>query len=133
MATDEDAALDDANADTVTPPVHSESRLEGKALVVRLKDRMIIEPSKVEALSAEIGRAAVDHPHEICVIDMAAVDFISSTVLGMLVKLNRTFRGKGVSFRLCNVRPEIRNVLEAGRLVKVLDLRVDLADALSAI
>jgi anti-sigma B factor antagonist len=57
------------------------------------------------------------------VLDLAAVVFLFSDVLGMLVALHKRLRSAGAHLTLCHVRPELYEVFATTQLDRLLDVR----------
>ena len=56
-------------------------------------------------------------------LDLANVEYVTSTILGHLVALNKRLHGAGGRLTLENVRPAVREILNVTLLDQVLDLR----------
>jgi len=56
-------------------------------------------------------------------LDLANVEYVTSTVLGHLVALNKRLQTSGGRLTLENVRPAVRDILKVTLLDQVLDLR----------
>src|SRR5947209_4847516 len=55
-------------------------------------------------------------------LDLANVEYVTSTVLGHLVALNKRLQTSGGRLTLENVRPAVRDILKVTLLDQVLDL-----------
>ena len=64
-------------------------------------------------------------------IDLEAVEFLSSSVLGKLIRLYKRARQAGGRVRLCSIRPSIREVFEITQLDKVFEIYPDADEALA--
>jgi anti-anti-sigma factor len=56
-------------------------------------------------------------------LDLANVEYVTSTVLGHLVALNKRLQSAGGRLTLDNVRPAVRDILQVTLLDQVLDIR----------
>ena len=56
-------------------------------------------------------------------LDLGAVDYLSSAVLGQLLVLSRRLRDAGGQLALFNLRPAVAEVLRASLLIDLLDVR----------
>jgi anti-sigma B factor antagonist len=61
-------------------------------------------------------------------LDLANVEFLSSTTLGGLVQLHRRLKAAGRPLTICNVSPVLYEVFDTTRLVMLLDVRRDMPD-----
>jgi anti-sigma B factor antagonist len=76
--------------------------------------------------------ADADGPPRI-VIDLAGVDFLDSTGLGVLLGgLKRTL-AKGGALGLCRAEPQVRKVFEITRVIEILPIHDDLDTAIAAV
>lgn len=60
------------------------------------------------------------------------VVFMSSAALGMLVRLHKKCKEYEISFKLCNISPEIAQVFKITSLDKLFSIHADASDALAA-
>ncbi len=58
------------------------------------------------------------------VLDLSAVEFVSSTALARFLRLDREVRAGGGRLSLVNVRPAVFRVFVVSRLDRVLDVSV---------
>ena len=65
-------------------------------------------------------------------VDFSEVAFFSSAAIGKLISLNGRVKAHGGVMKLCNVPPEILNVLKTCKLDRVFEIRHDKADALGS-
>jgi anti-anti-sigma factor len=56
-------------------------------------------------------------------LDLGNVEYVTSTVLGHLVALNKRLHGNGGRLTLDNVRPAVKDILRVTLLDQVLDIR----------
>jgi anti-anti-sigma factor len=67
------------------------------------------------------------------VIDLATVEFIDSSGVGLLVSLFKTVRGRGRRAAFSAPRPEVRRVMEIIKLDRIFELHADAATAVRAL
>ena len=67
------------------------------------------------------------------VVDMAGVDFLDSTGLGVLLGGLKRVRAKGGSLVLARAEPHVRKVFEITRVIEILPIHDDLDAALDAV
>jgi anti-sigma B factor antagonist len=67
------------------------------------------------------------------VIDLATVEFIDSSGVGLLVTLFKTVRGRGRRTAFGALRPEVRRVMEIIKLDRIFELHPDVASAVRAL
>jgi anti-anti-sigma factor len=69
-------------------------------------------------LAAELGSVHM-------IVDLAAVHYMSSIGLGMLIGLRQKLRSAGGQLSTCGVREEIYDMFDATRLTRLLDVHRD--------
>lgn len=92
---------------------------EGSRTIVELHGEvdMTVAPALRGSLEALIGTGNVD-----LVLDLAALDFIDSSGLSVLVAMHRVAVVAGGGIRLRSPRPSTRRVLETTRLADLLPI-----------
>jgi anti-anti-sigma factor len=74
------------------------------------------------ALDRELAALVAGRDRPVVTLDLAAVRFLGSMVVGKLVALNRFVRAAGGRLTLANVAPHVREVFAVCRLGGVLDV-----------
>ncbi|BAY10779.1 STAS domain-containing protein [Calothrix sp. NIES-2098] len=95
--------------------------LKQKAQVVLFKPQGSIDLQGGIALSNEMAEI-IPQPHQLWVIDLAAVDFMDSSGLVSLVKGLKAARQRGCRLVLCNVKDPVRLILELTQLDTVFEI-----------
>ncbi|MDZ8053243.1 MAG: STAS domain-containing protein [Aulosira sp. ZfuVER01] len=95
--------------------------LKQKAQVVLFKPEGSIDLQGGIALSNEMAKVT-PQPHQLWVIDLAAVDFMDSSGLVSLVKGLKAARQSGCRLVLCNVKAPVRLILELTQLDSVFEI-----------
>jgi anti-sigma B factor antagonist len=67
------------------------------------------------------------------VVDLAGVDFLDSTGLGVLLGGLKRIRGRDGSLVLCRAEPQVRRVFEVTRVIEIIPVHDDLDAALAAV
>jgi anti-sigma B factor antagonist len=65
-------------------------------------------------------------------LDFSRVQFMSSSMIGQIVKLHKQCKNDKVKLKLCNISPDIAEVFKITGLTKLLDIHKDGAEALEA-
>jgi anti-anti-sigma factor len=92
-------------------------------VVVHLVDCAMLDELTSQAVGEELLRLADDRPGVPFLLDLGAVEFLTSTTLGSLVALHRKLRGGGGSLALYGVSPDVYEVFETARLTQVFEVR----------
>jgi len=99
------------------------------ATVVAFTDEKILEDVDVrvlrESIEAIIEQAGSIH----LVLDFRHVKFLSSAVLGLLIRISKRIREQGGELRLCSIHPGIYEVFKITRLTNVFDIYEDVNSA----
>jgi anti-anti-sigma factor len=82
-----------------------------------------LDESNVEAVGAELFRAAEEQPSAHLLLDFGKVGYLNSTGLAKLVGLYTRLRASGRRLALENVSPYVYEVFHVTRLTTVLDVR----------
>ena len=84
--------------------------------------RTSLTEADAEALDREFATLAVTAGRNLT-LDLAAVDFLTSTALTRFVRLDRALKTRGGRLTLVNVRPAVREVFAVTGLDRLLDVR----------
>ena len=104
----------------------------GEVKVVRFSPDLILSGQKAEAVGEQL-QALVNAPGQNrLLLDFANVRSVSSLVLGKLVELTKNADLAGGRVALCNLRPDIREILEITRLNRILRLYREEQEALQS-
>lgn len=104
--------------------------LKQKAQVVLFKPQGSIDLQGGIALSNEMAKV-IPQPHQLWVIDLAAVDFMDSSGLVSLVTGLKAAHQSGCRLVLCNVKAPVRLILELTQLDSVFEIFSTYEDVLS--
>jgi len=94
---------------------------------VRLVDEMALDQCFREIMEV-LGKIEESH----VVLHFGRVTFMSSSALGMLIRVNKKCKEFKIDLKLCNIAPDIREVFRITGLEKVFDIHEDVEQALKA-
>lgn len=101
-------------------------------LFIQIDDVRLLDEAKISKLEQELD-AAIDASTEGRVIlDFSKVQFMSSSMLGKLVKTQKKVTGYKAKMKLANVSPEIKEVFKITRLDKLFSIEPDVESARKA-
>ena len=103
------------------------------AVVATLADEKILEQADIEALEASIMPLVEQVGKINLVISFANVKFLTSAVLGLLIRVSKKIYESDGQLKLCNIEPKILEIFRITRLDKVFDIYEDCDEALSAV
>jgi len=100
------------------------------ATIVRFVDEKILEEMDIRALQETI-MSVIDQADGInLILDFGNVRFLSSAVLGLLIRISKRVYEKDGQLKLCNISPKIYEVFKITRLTKTFDIYKDVASAI---
>ena len=108
------------------------TQTNGDVLVVYFTDAQILDESKIQQISEELMAVVAKCPSNKLLLNFNQVKFMSSSVLGRLVHLNKKCKSERIDLKLCNIAPEIMEVFKITRLNRVFDIHEDEQSAISA-
>ena len=98
---------------------------DGNATIVTLCDEKILEDESIRELQNSL-LSVIEQGGQIClVIDFSNVRFLSSAVLGLLIRLSKKIYESDGQLRLCKINSKIFEVFKITRLTKIFDIHKD--------
>ncbi len=105
----------------------------GDVTVATLTEPRILEQSDIDSLADSI-MPLIEHDDEIhLVIDFGKVEFCSSAVLGLLIRISKKIYQKDGSFGLCSISPSILEIFRITRLDTIFDIYATQSRAIAGI
>src|SRR6187431_197242 len=101
-------------------------------LTVVFDDARILDETKLEELGRELLETLNKTTEERVILDFRNVKFMSSSMLGKLIQVNKKAGEFKVKLKFCSIDPEIRQVFKITKLDKVFDITDDDAAARAA-
>ncbi|MBA7682071.1 hypothetical protein ES703_90417 [subsurface metagenome] len=100
------------------------------ATIVTLVDEKILEEKDIRALQESIVSVIESASGGInLILDFCNVRFLSSAVLGLLIRISKRIYERAGQLRLCNIDPRIHEIFKITRLTKVFDIYQDVESA----
>jgi len=100
------------------------------ATIVTLVDEKILEEKDIRALQESIVSVIESASGGInLILDFRNVRFLSSAVLGLLIRISKRIYERAGQLRLCNIDPRIHEIFKITRLTKVFDIYQDVESA----
>jgi anti-anti-sigma factor len=98
--------------------------------VVRKDDRCLLRFTNCTSLNEytadlvgqQLSSLTLDKPDQLVILDLANVEYLTSTILGHLVALHKRLKTGGGQLKVQNARPAIADVFRVTQLDHVLDL-----------
>jgi len=101
----------------------------GKATVVSFTDEKILEEQDIKALQESIMSVIEQAERISLILDFGNVRFLSSAVLGLLIRISKRIYERDGKLRLCNINPKIYEIFKITRLTKTFDICKDVESA----
>ena len=103
--------------------------LPGAGLLVRFQAKRVLGESQVYAARDELFSLVA--PERILLLDLSNIVYLSSTMLGVFIRLQRHLREQSGEMSLCGLPPDIAEVFRITKLDKTFHIYANLESALS--
>ena len=100
------------------------------ATIVTFTDEKILEEMDIQALQESIMSVVEQAERINLILDFCNVRFLSSAVLGLLIRISKRIYEHDGQLRVCNINPKIYEIFKITRLNKVLDIYQDIESAI---
>ena len=101
------------------------------ATIVSFVDEKILEEMDIRALQETIMSVIESASGGMnMILDFGNVRFLSSAVLGLLIRVSKRIYERDGRLKLCNINPKIYEVFKITRLTKTFDIYKDVDSAL---
>lgn len=92
------------------------------ATIVTFVDEKILEEMDIHSLQESV-MSVIDEAKRInLILDFCNVQFLSSAVLGLLMRISKKVYEQDGQLRLCNISPKIYEIFKITRLNKIFDI-----------
>lgn len=117
--------------DQVSPRIEVE--YAQSAAIATLTDEKILDEADIRALEGSIMPLIESSGNINLVLDFSNVKFLSSAVLGLLIRISRKIYESQGQFKLCAINPKILEIFKITRLDRVFDIHTDRYDAIRSL
>lgn len=94
----------------------------GNATIMSFTDEKILEEKDINALQESITSVIEQAERINLILDFGNVRFLSSAVLGLLIRISKRIYERDGQLRLCNINPKIYEIFKITRLTKTFDI-----------
>ena len=101
----------------------------GGATIVAFTDEKILEEKDIQALQESIMSVIEQAEGINLILDFCNVRFLSSAVLGLLIRISKKVYEHDGQLKLCNISPNIYEIFKITRLTKIFDIYQDIESA----
>ena len=99
------------------------------ATIVSFTDEKILEEKDINSLQESI-MSVIEQAEQInLILDFSNVKFLSSAVLGLLIRISKRIYEHNGRLRLCNIDPKIYEIFKITRLTKTFDIYKNIESA----
>src|SRR5260370_26473428 len=91
----------------------------GDVTVVNFTDKKILDEQNIQIIGEQLFSLVDELGRRKLLLNFGNVEYMSSAALGKLITLNKKVQAAGGPLILCNIQPQIREVLEITNLAKV--------------
>jgi len=103
-----------------------------KATIVTFTDEKLLEERDIVDLQESL-MGVIEQAEKInLVLDFSTVKFLSSAVLGLLIRVSKKVYERGGQLRLCSISPRIYEIFKITRLTEIFDIFPDRASAVAS-
>jgi anti-sigma B factor antagonist len=99
------------------------------ATVIHFTDEKILEEMDIKALQDSIVSVVEQTERINLILDFGNVRFLSSAVLGLLIRLSKRIYEQDGQLKLCNINTKIFEIFKITRLTKTFDICKDIESA----
>ena len=100
------------------------------ATVISFTDDKILEEKDIQALQASV-MSVIEQANTInLILDFGNVRFLSSAVLGLLIRISKKVYEHDGKLRLCNINQKIYEIFKITRLTKIFDIYKDIDESI---
>ena len=104
----------------------------GDVTMVHFRDRRIAEDRRAQEVGRELFDLVEEEHRRKLLLDLSAVDFLSSSALGKLITLDKKTRARGGALKLSNICPKLLQLFAVTKLDRLFDIEPDETAALAA-
>lgn len=104
----------------------------GDILTIYINELRLLDELTIQQVYKEIMSVVEKTQEPNVLIHFGRVSFMSSSALGMLIRIHKKCKEFKVSLKLSNISPNIREVFKITGLEKIFDIFSDAADAQEA-
>lgn len=102
----------------------------GQVIIATLEDEKILDDVQLQGLEGSFMPLIEQNKHIQLIVDFRKVKFLTSSVLGLLIRVSKKIYEKNGVLRLCSINPKIHEVFKITRLDKIFEIHTDKEDAM---
>lgn len=114
--------------DNISPNMSIE--FHGQVVVATLTDEKILDDSQLVGLEGSFLPLIEQNPKIQLIVDFSHVKFLTSSVLGLLIRVSKKVYETDGKLRLCSINPKILEIFKITRLDKIFEIYPDVDEAM---
>jgi len=103
------------------------------ATIITFTDERILEEKDIQLLQDSIMPVIEQAKQINLILNFCNVRFLSSAVLGLLIKISKKVYECDGQLKLCNINPKIYEIFKITRLTKIFDMYQDIEEAVASL
>ncbi len=106
--------------------------LKGEIRIISIDEVRLVDGVALDQCYREIMEVLDKSDENCALLHFGRVTFMSSSALGMLIRISKKCKQYKIDLKLCNIAPDIREVFKITGLEKVFDIQKDVPQAMQA-
>lgn len=102
----------------------------GSVVTATLTDEKILDESQLQSLETSFMPLIEQNPKIQLIIDFSNVKFLTSAVLGLLIRISKKVYENDGRLRLCSINPKIMEIFRITRLDKIFEIFPNVDEAM---
>jgi anti-sigma B factor antagonist len=102
----------------------------GSVVVATLTDEKILDEAQLKGLEGSFMPLIKQTPAIQLIVDFSTVQFLTSSVLGLLIRLSKKVYEAQGKLRLCSISPKILEIFRITRLDKIFEIFPNVDEAM---
>ncbi len=103
------------------------------ATVITFTDEKILEETQIQTLQESVMSVIEQSERINLILDFSNVRFLSSAVLGLLIRISKKVYEADGQLRLCNINTKIYEIFKITRLTKIFEICEDVDSAINSL
>jgi anti-sigma B factor antagonist len=91
-------------------------------VIAQLTDERILEEADIQSLESALMPVIDSQPNLKLLLDFSNVKYLSSSVLGLLIRASKKIYENNGQLKLCSISPKIMEVFKITRLNKIFEI-----------
>ena len=100
------------------------------AAIVTFTNEKILEENDIQAIEKALFPVIEQTEQVNLILDFCNVQFLSSAVLGLLIRISKKTYEHDGQLKLCGIKPKIYEIFKITRLTKIFDIHDDIDSAM---